>query len=79
MKEASLTSLHQIVEEHWTPLLVVRKGRSLILRALTLLDENSVRDLMLRLLNGLPALIKKETSDPVRITAQTTISRKEYE
>ena len=61
----SLNKLHQLVDENWVPLLNVRKGRSLILRTLPMIDKHSSKALLERLLSGLPVLIKKELNDSV--------------
>ncbi|XP_067946240.1 protein PAT1 homolog 1-like [Watersipora subatra] len=55
--------LHQLVDEEWSAMLNIRKGRSLILRTLPLLDRHSTKHLMQRLLTGLPYIIKKELAD----------------
>ena len=60
-----LHSLHQLVEENWSSLFNVRKGRCLILRTLPLIDKDSAKHLLQRMLSSTNLLIKKELADPV--------------
>jgi len=66
--KAKLHSLYHIVEETWSSFIPIRKGRSLILRTLAVVDKPSSRSLFDRLLSSLGPFIKKELTDPVSVT-----------
>lgn len=66
--QQKLESLHKLVDENFTPLVSVRKGRGLILRTLSLLDAESAKAMLDKLLSSLSSFVKKEVHDSVRIT-----------
>lgn len=69
-----MLALHQIAEENWSSLVNVRKGRSLIIRTLPLIERNSFIHFLKRILLAVKTFMKKEDADPVCHVMPTPLS-----